>query len=264
MARHLLIGISACFFHPDSNRPLFKGKTLQYVELSILHWLMSRRGDAGAMAVMIPSLNGSTWRGDVTLDDYADRLDGLILHGGADVCPETYGETPLKPEWNGDRIRDVYEIALVEAFRKRQKPVFGICRGLQLLNVALGGTLYQDIATQVTGLRVHRDPVTYDQNFHDVDLLPGSHLASLYPGIGRTRINSVHHQAVKVLAPGMVVEARSEEDGVIEAIRLPGPSYVAAVQWHPEFQDPNDTTLLPTGPILHDFLDAAHLAQQAA
>lgn len=262
MASHLLIGISACFFHPDDKRSLFKGKTLQYVEQSVVHWIMSRRGASGAIAVMVPSPAGDTWRGDVTLDDYAQRLDGLILHGGADVCPATYGEEPMRPEWNGDRIRDLYDIALVEAFRRHGKPVFGICRGLQLLNVALGGTLYQDITTQLAHRRVHRDGEIYDQNFHAVDIVPGTHLASLYPGIVKSCINSVHHQAVKDLAPGLVVEAYSDEDGIVEALRLPGSSYLAAVQWHPEFQNPADTALLPGSPLLDDFLDAALRARQ--
>ncbi len=254
----LKIGISACFFHADPNRPIFTGKTLQYVEQSIAHWVMS----TGALAVMIPSPVGETQRGDVTLDHYAQWLDGLVLEGGSDVWPGSYGETPLQEKWSGDRIRDEYEKALVAAFGRAGKPVFGVCRGLQLLNVAFGGTLYQDIATQRADALNHRDAAIYDRNFHDVEFVTGSHLASLYTEPS-ARVNSVHHQAIKDLAPGFVIEARARNDGMIEAIRRTpeaGDSYVAAVQWHPEFHRP-DLGTVDDGPILEDFLSAAQAAR---
>ena len=254
----LKIGISACFFHADPNRPIFTGKTLQYVEQSIAHWVMS----TGALAVMIPSPVGETQRGDVTLDHYAQWLDGLVLEGGSDVWPGSYGETPLQERWSGDRIRDEYEKALVAAFGRAGKPVFGVCRGLQLLNVAFGGTLYQDIGTQRADALTHRDAGLYDKNFHDVEFVAGSHLASLYAQPS-ARVNSVHHQAIKDLATGFVIEARASGDGMIEAIRRTpdaGESYVAAVQWHPEFHRP-DLGSLDDAPILEDFLSAAQAAR---
>src|SRR3974390_5412 len=158
-ASRLKIGISACFMHPDPARALFTGKTLQYVEQSIAHWVMSQ----GALAVMIPDPEGDTKQGDVSLHDYAERLDALVLEGGSDVWPGSYGETPLEERWNGDRVRDVYEKALLEAFAARAKPVLGVCRGLQLVNVALGGTLYQDLDTQHPGGVRHRDAAAYDR-----------------------------------------------------------------------------------------------------
>ena len=129
---------------PIPTRSLFTNKTLQYVEQSIAHWLMS----AGAMVVMVPCPTGETARGDTKLSHYAEWLDGVVMHGGADVWPGSYGEVPLKDAWIGDRIRDLYDLALVEAFEQAGKPIFGVCRGLQLINVAFGGTLYQDIETQ--------------------------------------------------------------------------------------------------------------------
>lgn len=254
----LKIGISACFMHADPNRVLFTGKTLQYVEQSIAHWVMS----TGAMAVMIPSPTGATQRGDVTLDHYAQWLDGLVLHGGADVSPLSYGEQPLQEKWAGDRIRDEYEIDLVAAFERAGKPVFGVCRGLQLLNVAHGGTLYQDIATQLPQALAHRNAKTYDNNFHTVDVEPGTRLAQLYPQGRRFKVNSIHHQAIKRLAPGFVVEARSSEDGLVEAIRRPGAGrpYLAAVQWHPEFHRP-DADTIDDAALLTDFLAAARAAR---
>ena len=100
-----------CFFHADPARPIFTGKTLQYVEQSVAHWVMS----SGAIAVMIPSPAGDTQKGDVTLADYADWLDALVLEGGSDVSPTSYGETPLQPKWSGDRIRDDYETGAARA-----------------------------------------------------------------------------------------------------------------------------------------------------
>ncbi|MEI8030525.1 MAG: type 1 glutamine amidotransferase [Comamonadaceae bacterium] len=252
----LKIGISACFLHPDPARAVFARKTLQYVEQSMAHWVMS--GDA--LPVMIPSPVGDTARGDVHLDDYAQWLDGLVLHGGADVWPGSYGETPLQERWSGDRVRDEYELALVKAFVAAGKPVFGVCRGLQLINVAFGGTLYQDIATQQPDALVHRDADIYDHNFHQLDVLPQTRLDALLPDARSHKINSIHHQGIKDLAPGFVAEARCPDDGMIEAIRHTGPAYVAAVQWHPEFHQPELGTLDDT-PLLMDFLQAARDAK---
>ena len=255
----LKIGLSACFSHADPTRSLFTNKTLQYVEQSIAHWIMS----SGAMVVMVPCPTGETARGDVTLAHYAEWLDGIVMHGGADVWPGSYGEVPLQDAWIGDRIRDLYDLALVEAFEQAGKPIFGVCRGLQLINVAFGGTLYQDIETQHEGALRHRDPVTYDLNFHEVDMVPGTRLAQIYPGVLRARVNSIHHQGIKRLAEGFEVEAWSSPDRVPEAIRRkprPGRGYIAATQWHPEFHQPGANTLDDSA-ILQDFMAAARAAR---
>ena len=254
----LKIGVSACFFYPDPARAAFASKTLQYLEQSVPHWIMS----GGALPVMVPSPTGDTARGDIGFDDYAQWLDGLVLHGGSDVWPGSYGETPLQERWNGDRNRDEYEIALVRAFANAGKPVFGICRGLQLINVAFGGTLYQDIPTQRPQALVHRDAVAYDLHFHDLAVEPGSRLDALLADQTSRKINSVHHQGVKDLATGFVVEARCPVDGMVEAIRHTGAAWVAAVQWHPEFHQPALGTL-DDAPILQDFLNAARAARTA-
>ena len=246
------IGISACFMHPDKTRASFASKTLQYVEQSMAHWLMS----GGALPVMVPSPMGSTARGDVNVNDYAQWLDGLVLHGGADVWPGSYGEAPLQDAWCGDRIRDEYEKALVHAFVKAGKPVFGVCRGLQLINVAFGGTLYQDIATQLPASRLHRHAETYDKHFHTLEIVPKTRLSALFSGASSYKINSIHHQGIKQLAAGFVAEAHCPEDAMIEAIRYTGLSYIAAVQWHPEFHSAELGTL-DDAPLLADFLGAA-------
>ena len=160
-------------------------------------------------------------------------------------------------------MRDLYDLAVVKAFAEVGKPIFGVCRGLQLINVAFGGALYQDIETQHPGALQHRNATTYDQHFHDIQIVPGTRLAQLYPDKPRARVNSIHHQGIKVVAPEFVVEALSEPDGVPEAIRLqpaPGRSYIAATQWHPEFHN-GATDVLDDTAILTDFLTACETAR---
>ena len=258
----LKIGISACFFHEDPKRAIFKGMTLQYIEQNVAHWLMQR----DVLAFMVPSPEGRTKRASskATLEAYAEELDGLVLMGGSDVSPESYGEKALKPEWNGDRIRDEYEIGLLRAFMALKKPVLGVCRGAQVINVAQGGTLYQDLATQAPNALNHRNWATYEENCHATSWVPGSGLSRLYPGTELVKTNSIHHQAVKDLGRDLVVEAWSEPDRVIEAIRYTGPGYVFAVQWHPEFHAPDDPSFVDDTPILDEFLTAAKRHRAAA
>ena len=261
MKDSLLIGVSARIYHPKSPVLDLGGiwtRTLHYLEQSVAHWVMS----GGAMPVMIPEVERDSLvvRSEVRLDWYADQLDGLVLQGGNDVAPQSYGEEPLRPEWAGDPVRDRYEMELIQAFVEAGKPVFGICRGLQVLNVHFGGTLLQDIVTQRPQARRHVSLGAYDAWHHDVVFEPGSRLAALYPGREGARVNSIHHQGIKDLARGFEVEARCPEDGLVEAIRRREGSYVAAVQWHPEFHPPGHETLFDDSALLHDFLDAARAA----
>jgi putative glutamine amidotransferase len=272
-ARPPRVGVSACFFHADPTRPIFKGKTLLYAEESMLDlfarsgaltYLLPRRSTSEAATTGSAGSAGSAGSPPVgpTVGDYVADLDGLVLEGGSDVCPRTYGEEPLRPEWEGDEARDRYEIDLIRAFLAAGKPVLGICRGVQILNVALGGTLHQDLATQLPDLPPdrHRDWERYDSVSHDVDVVAGSRLADLYDGATRLRVNSVHHQAIRDLADDLVVEARSSSDGIVEAVRGTGPGYVAGVQWHPEFipvQPADRGELAPARPLVDDFLAAA-------
>ena len=267
MTRPLLIGLSARIHHPGGAGVDLGGvytKTLHYLEQSVAHWVLA----GGAMAVMVPAVSEDSLvqRRDIHTRDYAAALDGLLLQGGNDVAPESYGETPLHADWHGDRVRDLYEMALIRAFVEAGKPVFGICRGLQLLNVTFGGTLLQDIATQRPQALAHRELGRYEHHHHTVEFVPGTHLAALFPGVTRASTNSIHHQAVKDLAPGFVVEARCPDDGVIEAIRRQpeaGAGYVAGVQWHPEFHQPGDPQTLDDRALLADFLAAARIRRDA-
>jgi len=257
----LKIGLSPRFLHKVPPELGFKGKTLQYLEQSIAHWLMT----ANALVFMVPSIEGGGLlrRGNIRIADYVEALDGLVLQGGADVSPLTYGETPLRPEWSGDRIRDMYEIDLLQEFVSAGKPVLGICRGLQLINVAFGGTLYQDILHQHGDELEHHDPAAFDRHYHAIAFVAGSGLARLYPALGSARVNSIHHQAVKDLGRGLAVEALSVPDDIVEAIRLRGPNYVVGLQWHPEFHDPADATLLDGTAILAEFLAAAQRSRES-
>jgi putative glutamine amidotransferase len=229
------IGVSPRLLHPQPGARGVFTKMLHYVEDAIAQWLQSRE----ALLFVLPLSQRAA--------DYARALDGLVLQGGADISPLAYGEAPLQPEWAGDPLRDRYEIELVRAFSAARKPVLGICRGAQLINVALGGSLHQDIPA-------HRSD-DYDSHAHDVRLEPDSGLARLYGETGPRRVVSIHHQAIKRLAPSLVIEARAE-DGVIEAVRGTGASYLCAVQWHPEFHGGRHG-FLDGGPLLDEFLQAA-------
>ena len=256
----LLIGVSARIHHPADNNLVKLGgvytKTLHYLEQSVTHWVMSKN----VLVMMIPPVEseGLIQRSEMRLYHYAEALDGLVLQGGADVAPPTYGEEPRDPAWAGDRVRDRYEIELFEAFVGKGKPVLGICRGCQLINVAFGGTLFQDIATQVPDALVHRDISKYEQNFHALNFVPGGGLAKLYPNRAKATINTIHHQSINKLGRGLIVEGVSEPDGIVEAVRWRGPSYVFGVQWHPEFMFGQSMTdeHLDGAPILTEFLEA--------
>ncbi len=256
----LRIGLSPRFLHTAPRELGFRGKTLQYLEQTVAHWLMT----AGVLVFMIPSIAGGGLlrRGNLRIADYVAELDGLVLQGGADVSPLTYGETPLRSKWEGDRVRDLYEIDLLQEFVTHGKPVLGICRGLQLINVAYGGTLYQDLALHHPQAGDHHDPDAYDQHFHDIALVAGSGLARIYAGRGHARVNSIHHQGIRILGEDLVSEAVSMPDQVIEAIRWNGPGYVVGVQWHPEFHDPANADLLDGGPLLQEFLECAETGRE--
>ena len=256
----LKIGLSARLMHNPPKELGFRGKTLQYLEQSIAHWLMAH----GALVFMVPTTQtGGLQRTQVSMRDYVGVLDGLVLQGGADVSPTSYGEQPLRPEWSGDRARDLYEIDLLWECVIQQKPVLGVCRGAQLINVAFGGSLWQDIRTQVPNSLGHVDHEAYDGHAHEVDFVAGSSLERLYPAQKRAKVTSIHHQAVKDLGRGLAVEAHSVPDGIIEAIRWGGASYVLGLQWHPEFHSKHGESLLDCSAVLTEFMQSARASRAA-
>jgi putative glutamine amidotransferase len=165
------------------------------------------------------------------------RIDGLMLTGGGDVDPELYGEQPNTTFEPAEAGRDAYEIALSRAAVKSGIPFLAICRGMQVLNVAMGGTLVQDIPTQITGALDHSIREPRHHIAHEVWISKGSKLSALmadHMEDGETcHVNSRHHQAVKQVADGFVVTATSP-DGVIEAMEITDAPFCIAVQWHPE------------------------------
>ncbi|MBW0170186.1 MAG: gamma-glutamyl-gamma-aminobutyrate hydrolase family protein [Hydrogenophaga sp.] len=255
--RALRIGVSARLLHQAPQELGFRNKILQYIEQSLAHWIMEH----GAVAFMVPAVAHDSKHAarHLKVEQVVQELDALVLQGGADVAPQTYGQTPMDPRWQGDVVRDRYELALLRTFLAQKKPVLGVCRGAQLLNVAFGGTLYQDIPTQCPAAHAHVDTDLYDQLEHDVTFLQGTALTKLYPNASQLRVTSIHHQAVAQLGKGVVVEAVSTLDGMVEAIRWTGDTYARGVQWHPEFHHGRDA-LADSSPIMLDFLEASRAA----
>jgi putative glutamine amidotransferase len=259
--RALKIGLSARLLHTPPKELGFRNKTLQYLEQSIAHWLMAH----GALPLMIPTIssNAEVSRRGISVSSYVRELDGLVLQGGADVSPRSYGKQPMRAEWAGDIIRDRYEMELIHEFIVQGKPVLGICRGCQLLNVAFGGTLYQDIPTLRPEAISHVDAELYDALQHEIRFEDDSRLASLYPGLPGGRVNSIHHQAVDRLGGDLVVDARACDDGIVEAIRWRGAGYAMGLQWHPEFHGGVEG-LLDSSPVVLDFLGTAERLRDSA
>lgn len=182
---------------------------------------------AGAVPVILPlTTNGAD------IAQLVDLCDGFLFTGGQDVDPQLYGEA-MKP-FCGELCpaRDAMEQELLHRALEQDKPVLGICRGIQFLNVALGGTLYQDLPMEYPSEIEHAMKAPYDRAAHTVHIWPMTPLSTL---LEKTElgVNSCHHQAIKSLAPGLVEMARGEDD-LIEAVYLPGKTFVWAVQWHPE------------------------------
>lgn len=259
----LRIGISASLVPAGAHPGLALGLPVLVLLESLAHWVMSR----GDLAFLIPTSPGAEWNAPCRIPELVKTLDALVLQGGADVCPRAYGEEPACQEWCGDARRDGYELALVQEFLQQRKPILGICRGMQLLNVALGGSLYQDVPTQFPNPICHRSQGAGNQKTpdsgvhaaHTVRFIDSSWLHKLYAGASLNHpVVSVHHQAVKRLGEGLSVEAVSPEDALIEAIRLDSPhQFALGLQWHPEIQPPNDRTYLDPEPILQAFRTAA-------
>lgn len=184
---------------------------------------------AGGLPFLLPFTEDRT-----VLEQYLDRVSGLVLTGGAfDITPSSYGEEPkpglgqLKPE------RTNFELALLRLALQRKLPVLGICGGMQLINVAFKGTLIQDIATELPAAREHQQKHDRTQPAHPIEVKEPSLLAECV-GKGQMMVNSTHHQAVKDLGPGLIATAHAP-DGIVEAVEAQEKEhFVVGVQWHPE------------------------------
>lgn len=220
-------------------------------------WVMSQRyiltlTAAGAIPWMIPLVDDETLRG------VYDELDAVFLPGGADIDPFTYGAQPHPLCDKTDRDRDRVEVALARWALEEDKPVLGVCRGMQLINVAAGGTLYQDLAEDFPGSIKHDYFPFSGQNFardylaHEVEVVSGTRLAEVI-GAGAVKVNSMHHQGVRTLGQGLVATAEAP-DGLIEAIEGEhDEGYLVAVQWHPEALTENDAN---SRKFFSDFIEA--------
>lgn len=190
---------------------------------------------AGGLPLMLPALDGL-----IDLDDLLGRLDGLVLTGSpSNVHPTHYGQAPDPKAEPHDTARDAVTLPLIRKAVAAGVPLFAICRGMQELNVALGGTLYARLH-EVAGRADHRRPESADVATqygprHTVTLAPDGRLQAIL-GTGRVEVNSLHGQGIATPAPGLKLEGWAE-DGTIEAVSLPGaPGFVLGVQWHPEYR----------------------------
>lgn len=213
----------------------------------------------GLPSIIAPGFTNPLDEAEQLAGEILDNCDGLLLSGGTDVDPKIFGEVPHTALGRVDGPRDPFEITLAREAVRRDMPVLGICRGLQVLNVALGGTLIQDIGSDVAGALVHE---TGDDRLvigHDVAIESDSRLAQLLSAT-RVGVNSFHHQAAKRLGEGLCVSATSPADGIVEGIEMPERKFVVAVQWHPEnFWKTSDAF----DGLFNGFVEAARQAAQS-
>jgi putative glutamine amidotransferase len=214
-----IIGVTTYSFTNNSGQPQF----------ALNQAYVSSLVRAGACPVLVPSALPED-----LLPALLSRLDGLLFSGGGDVQPERYGSQPHPLVSEVDEYRDNLEIDLVNRAVQAGLPFFGICRGLQVINVALGGSLYEDILDQRPGSLMHQNVSEHPRHYlaHSIQARPGSGLEQIL-GSPAGQVNSLHHQGIRDLAPGLTATAHAP-DGIIEAIELPGYPFGLAVQWHPE------------------------------
>ena len=183
--------------------------------------------EAGAIPVVLPPVDPE----DVAA--LVDRLDGLLLSGGVDVDPALYAQAPHPRLGKVNRRRDDFELELTREVLRRDLPILAICRGHQVLNVATGGTLVQDIPSLVRGALDHDARGPRWRRSHEVEVAVPSLLHEIL-GQDTLSVNSFHHQAVDQIGEGLAVSARCPGDGVVEGLEMPSRRFVVAVQWHPE------------------------------
>lgn len=171
--------------------------------------------------------------GEKALPGLFKIIDGLLLSGGNDVDPSYFGEEPLPGQGEISPIRDRLEIALARMALDRRVPVLGICRGAQVLNIAAGGSIYQDLRYKKGKLLEHMQKAPRDHTFHDINVFEGTILGKILGGRKKIKVNSFHHQAIKKLGARFRASAVSS-DGVVEGLESRDHSFAVGVQWHPE------------------------------
>ena len=182
---------------------------------------------AGAIPMIVPVVSDSEM-----VDEVLALVDGVVLQGGADICPHLYGQEKHPSVQLDNDITDNFEIALCRRCVDRRKPLLAICRGMQILNVALGGTLIQDIPSCVNTSTLHRQSAPREAPTHAIRVNPVSRIGRIL-GSQKLTVNSFHHQAIDRLGEGLRATARSE-DGIIEGLETENEGFVIGVQFHPE------------------------------
>jgi putative glutamine amidotransferase len=202
---------------------------------------------AGGIPIVLPYT-----KSEETIDKYIELCDGMVFTGGVDIEPSRYGEVPHEACGKPELFRDDIEFNVFEKLSSTDKPILAICRGAQLINCALGGTLWQDIPSEIPSDIAHRQTEERFSPSHGVKITDETPLRSL---VGRERMaaNSFHHQAIRVLGKGLRIMAVAD-DGIIEAFYSTGKQYIRAYQWHPERLFLKDADNLA---IFKDFIDAA-------
>ena len=226
-----LIGITGNIFI-DAHDNMFPGIHRAYTNNDYVKAIEK----AGGIPIILPLILN-----EEDVEAQVEAMDGILLTGGYDVHPQFYGEEPMEKLGFVLQERDKHEIELIKSAMEMKKPIFGICRGIQILNVALGGSLYQDIS-YIDGSNIkHMQNSLKGSPSHTVDILKGT---KLFEELGeKTLTNSLHHQALKEPAEGLEITALSK-DGVVEALEYSGDNYVLAVQWHPEMMFENYPKML--------------------
>ncbi|EHO50203.1 gamma-glutamyl-gamma-aminobutyrate hydrolase family protein [Lentilactobacillus kisonensis] len=208
---------------------------------------------AGGVAVPIPT------RQPELMSTYLNLCAGIMLPGGPDVAPRFYGEEPLSKLGDTDALLDESEIQLVKLAAANKVPLLGLCRGMQIINVALGGSVYQDLESQRDRQTFqHFQKAPMNQGTHTISITPETQLESIIGGGDQTLVNSHHHEAVKALAPGLKLTALAK-DGVIEGLESENDDLILAVQWHPEFMFENNEQMAA---LFKNFIHRAEAAKK--
>ncbi|WP_338998228.1 gamma-glutamyl-gamma-aminobutyrate hydrolase family protein [Fusobacterium animalis] len=220
MSKRAIIGISSSIIVDNSGS--FAGYKRAYVNKDYVDVVIR----AGGVPLIIPFSTDKE-----VIISQAQLIDGLILSGGHDISPYNYGQEPSQKIGETFPERDTYEIILLEESKKRNIPILGICRGFQLINVAAGGTLYQDLSLIPGNILKHNQVSNPTLKTHKVEIKENSFISSIFGK--ETMVNSFHHQVINKVANDFIVVAKAS-DGVVEAIEHKTYKFLVAVQWHPE------------------------------